>query len=412
MRAFNHRMYRWIKLVLPFALAACGGGGGGDGDPPAAGGGERGELVSSVEVVAATPAQVNAILDGLGTTLRARHDVRCHRLVYKTVDVAGSPIDVSGLLCMPIKAPGSPSPMLSFQHGTIFQDTEAPSRLSPGSAQIAIAVAGIGYLCAMPDYIGYADSTDRLHPYQHAATLAASTIDMIRAARRFSAQAGVAGNGQVFLAGYSEGGYATLAAQREIELHHAGEIALAASVPGAGAYDLTGEARRVSNSPTLSPTVVAFLLKAYDHYNNAVSRIRHYFQEPYASVIDSGFDGSQSGAQLDAQLTSVTADLFTPAFLDGFRNAGEPELAAYLAANDIYDWAPRVPTRLFHGQQDEVVSFANATTAAAAMAANGSTSVAIALCVPPNGAPATHGNCSGPYLLFAESFFRTLARDL
>ncbi len=79
---------------------------------------------------------------------------------------------------------------------------------------MGILLASIGYIAVLPDYIGYGDSTNELHPYVHAATLASATVDMNRAARKFLAGINRSTNGQFFLTGYSEGGYATLATQR------------------------------------------------------------------------------------------------------------------------------------------------------------------------------------------------------
>jgi hypothetical protein len=100
--------------------------------------------------------------------------------------------------------------VLSYQHGTIFQDSDAPSSFLTSAEGLAGAVfAAIGFIAVLPDYIGYGDSTALLHPYVHAATLASATVDMNRAARVFFKEPGINAvtNGQLFLAGYSEGGY-------------------------------------------------------------------------------------------------------------------------------------------------------------------------------------------------------------
>jgi pimeloyl-ACP methyl ester carboxylesterase len=84
---------------------------------------------------------------------------------------------------------------------------------------VSAVLAGLGYIAVLPDYIGYGDSTAKLHPYLHASTLASATVDMNRAARTFLAlpDINMARNGQFFLTGYSEGGYATLATQRPMQ---------------------------------------------------------------------------------------------------------------------------------------------------------------------------------------------------
>ena len=88
---------------------------------------------------------------------------------------------------------------------------------------------------------------------------------------------------------------------------------------------------------------------------------------------------------------------------------GETALKAHIAENDIYNWAPAVPTRLFQGVNDDVVPYANTTTAQAAMVSNGSTMVTVVNC---NAVPSTHDNCIEPFAIDVVTYFKTLATGL
>ena len=111
-------------------------------------------------------------------------------------------------------------------------------------------------------------------------------------------------------------------------------------------------------------------------------------------------------------LTSDPAALFNAQFLTDFRGSGETAVKAVIAENNIYDWAPQSPTRLFHGADDDIVPYANATTALSTMTANGATNVSLQPCDAGNGVPTTHVNCSLPYLLDVASYFGSLANGL
>jgi dipeptidyl aminopeptidase/acylaminoacyl peptidase len=170
------------------------------------------------------------------------------------------------VVAWPLKPPGAPSPMLSFQHGTRFTDSEAPSRNS-GSDPILLALAGIGYIVVITDYIGYVASANEVHPYLHAQGLAASIIDMVRASRQLLARHNIATNGQLFLTGYSEGGYATLAAQKEMEQNLPQEFPLTASMAAAGPYDMSATAQHfVGLATNPKPAITGFVFKAYDYW--------------------------------------------------------------------------------------------------------------------------------------------------
>jgi len=269
----------------------------------------------------------------------------------------------------------------------------------------------------LPDYIGYGDSANELHPYVHAATLASATVNMNRAARKFLADPKInrTTNGQFFLTGYSEGGYATLATQRFMQQNLAAEFTVAASEPGAGPYDMTGTTLTILSSPTLSqPAFAGFFLKAYDSIDNTPSQLTHYFSPTYANIVNTHFDGSFSRSEVSAALGGpgvVTTRLFNQAFLTSYLGPGETSLKAHIAENDIYNWAPAVPTHLFHSETDDTVPFANSTTARSKMISNGSSSTLVTLVTCSSGTlPGTHANCARPFALDMIAFFKTLLR--
>lgn len=370
-----------------------------------------GELVSFNPIVTFDAAQMNQQISAFGLTdITVSGTVSCYKLSYGTPNVSGKLITASGLVCLPSPKTGG-NPVLSYQHGTIFQDRDAPTSFATsGEAAVGIILAGLGYITVLPDYVGYGDSTNELHPYVHAATLASATINMNRAARKFLADPSInrTTNGQFFLTGYSEGGYATLAAQKLMEQSLASEFPITASEPGAGPYDLSGTTLSVLSSPTLlQPAFAGFLVKAYDTIYNTPSQLSHYFNATYASVVDTHFDGSFSRSQITQDLGGSgvpTNTLFNPAFVTSYLGAGETTLKNHIKENDIYDWAPKVPTRLFHSPNDDTVPFANTTTAETRMKANSSATVTVVDTCPV--VLEAHTGCAKPFALDMIAFFK------
>ena len=132
--------------------------------------------------------------------------------------------------------------MLSFHHGTITNRDDAPSNFSSSDYNSIsyAAMASVGFIGVIPDYLGFGSSSSILHPYYVEDLTASSIVDMLKAAAEFAQQKNLQFNGKLFLAGYSEGGYATMAAHKAIESDGLDGFNLIASFPGAGAYDLTG----------------------------------------------------------------------------------------------------------------------------------------------------------------------------
>lgn len=387
----GHRVLGVIFLLI--TLTACNSSDSG-GTPPPSGGGQRGDLVSAT---------------GTSTVPGGKYTVSLRKIVYKTVTPDGRLINASGMLAYPLKPAGASSPLLSFQHATVFKDEDAPSN-NPSTNQALLALAATGYIMAMADYTGYAESgNEEVHPFMIAEALAANVIDMLRASRQFLAANNIATNGQLFLTGYSEGGYATLAAQKEMEENLATEFSITASMPAAGPYDMSSTIEYMVGEPTNeNPQLLGFVFKAYDYWYD-LNRLDSIFQAPYANVVSTYYDGTRSASEVKAALTTNMADLFTTNFRSEFLGSGETTFKAYLSVNDIYNWAPRTPTRFFHGQEDTIVPYTNATTAVASMTAAGATDVSLVDCV---AVPRGHEECVPSYLIEVSDWFGSLANDL
>ncbi len=374
----------------------------------------RGNFVAYTSLSTVNTTQTNAVFQYLTTqgliNASASYDVKNYKIRYKTIDINGNLINASGLLSVPIKSGGSLSPIISYQHGTIFLNSHAPSNQHTAQSEPVLA-ASLGYIVSSPDYIGYGDSSKLMHPYSHSKTLASSSIDMLRAAKVFLEKEKILTNNQLFLMGYSEGGKATLAMQRVIETSLSNEFQLTASAPGAGNYDMTATANLVlSVTEMVYPAYVAWIIKAYNDIYN-INRLSDIIAPQYLDAVSNSFDGTKSGDDINAQLTTVISELIKPAFINEYIGNGAVKLKAAIADNNDYNWAPDVPTRLFHGLDDRVVHYFNSSDARDKMIQNGSTSVQLVDC--DVGVNATnHSNCYFPYLGYVYSFFSVYADNL
>ena len=399
--------YIWVKRVVVFFLilivVSCGGGDDNAPAPPAAD--QRGDLVSATLSNSYTQPSLVSLATLLNVfpanRVNLTYNVEVYELVYWTRDASGNLVQASGLISVPQKAAGTTTPLLSFQHGTVFHDSEAPTNNDYYDI-VSAMLASMDFIVTTPDYIGYGASATLLHPYLHAESTSKATVDLLRAAKQWLSQNNIAINDQLFLAGYSEGGYATLATHKTVQEQYSSEFTVTASSPGAGPYDLLTTANTYLSSTNLPyAPYIGFIFKAYDDVY-AYNRIGDIFQAAYVTPIDNYYYGAYTGAQIDAALTNVTANLFEATFLSNFLGAGETQIKADLMANNLYDWRPDAPVRLFHGMEDIDVPYANATTTVTTMQSNGATNVVLVDCPV---TPATHGNCANPYLEDMVNYF-------
>ncbi|GAB4395923.1 MAG: hypothetical protein OHK0053_07700 [Microscillaceae bacterium] len=306
--------------------------------------------------------------------LLATQGVRVLKLTYRTPNPEGQIIEVSGALILPEEG-NAPLPLMSVQHGTILFESEAPSnyQLSVEATFFGTLLGAAGYIAVVPDYIGYGASQNEPHPYEHRATLGRTCLDMLRAVREYAQQTQLVLDDRLFLAGYSEGGYATMCLHKLIEEAHPDEFSVTASAPGAGAYHKTAFSNYILTSQDNLVFINNYLwvLETYNRVYGFGLPWTYFLNSPYASQV------AQNGVWINTQYNPQL--LFTAQAREDLQNGTNPAFTAALADNDVYDWKPLAPLRMFHGTDDDFVPPFNAEDALAAMQARGATQVSLVL---------------------------------
>jgi pimeloyl-ACP methyl ester carboxylesterase/predicted secreted protein len=364
---------------------------------------ERGAVVD-VRLQASVPVEeVQSLLEQiqLPGLSEAQYGMAIWRVTYETVGIDGRPSTASGTIIVPEGAVG-PLPVVSDQHGT------QTARLSPEAPPMAneIYSAGLlfatqGYLVVGADYLGLGESSG-LHPYYHADSEASAALDMLRAARSAVLDLGVEFGDELFLTGYSQGAHVTMALHRAIEQGE--EFVVTASAPMAGAYDLDRVSVPMSiATPAVStPLYLTYAVLGLDQVYGFVDDWNEVFLDSYAETAFELFDGEHEAADIVAALPADPAQLFQPAFLADLA-AGIGGFAEALRANNVYDWAPFAPVRLYHGGADADVPFRNAEVASARMTELGADVQIVNV-----GDDLDHATASTPSYISAKAWFDSI----
>ena len=141
--------------------------------------------------------------------------IELFRVSYFIKDENDKSVMVSGLLAIPRnkKIKG----VVSYQHGTSSERSEAPSKPSQDEGLgMAAIFAGGGYLTLIPDYIGFGVSTE-VHTYLHAATTVNAVVDFLKIGSEICTSFTGKQTNNLFLVGISQGGHATAAVHRFLE---------------------------------------------------------------------------------------------------------------------------------------------------------------------------------------------------
>jgi dipeptidyl aminopeptidase/acylaminoacyl peptidase len=219
--------------------------------------------------------QALAIAKGYGNYVsQIKYDVSFYKVVYKTT-YKGKPTDASGLVVVPKNMTTTPS-LLSAQHGTMFLHSDAPSNF-PATFSGFDLFASAGFVTVIPDYLGFGVSANIVHPYYDAQLAGTTVVDMLKAAKYYLEKENVSISSRLFLLGYSEGGYVTMAAQKEIETHPEHNLTITAAAAGAGGYDLMGMLTTIAYYPYLCRTIFSCFLLAILQYHLRLETSLHRF---------------------------------------------------------------------------------------------------------------------------------------
>jgi pimeloyl-ACP methyl ester carboxylesterase len=356
-------------------------------------------LVSATSVLDRSSSEVRSLIGSADLDIdiaALKYDVEIFKITYKTT-LNGSEITASALVSLPQKAPAAP--IVSFQHGTIAAYSQAPTALQLYDPESVLysALASPGFISVAPDLIGFGSSKSVIHPYYVEEPTANAVRDAIRAARDLASDEGIAFNGKLFLAGYSQGGYATMATHKSIEANALEGITLTASFPSSGGYDIKAMQEYFWGVENYDqPFYLAFVAQAYKITLGWQQPLTDMFNEPYAGKIPSLLDGSKTNNEINDELTTKIADLVTADALAHFDTDTKYKyLIDAFEDNSLVDWTPTIPVHMYHGDADVTVPYQNSQITYDKLIANGTSTSVLTLTKLPG---ATHYTGVFPYL--------------
>ena len=378
----------------------------------------RGTLVANPPVVLAsfpTAADFNGALSATASgrgLLQLAGTPKCgvnfHYMEYNTVGGANEVTNATGGIMVPTGTDAACTgarPVLLYSHGTAVEKNINMASPAYGEAGLVAAMyAAQGFIVVTSNYAGYDASRLPYHPYLNAEQQSNDMIDALRAARTAFPKVGANDSGKLFLSGYSQGGYVSMATHRAMQNSFASEFKVTASGNMSGPYSLSktfaqGAAGGLGLGATyFAPLIYTSWQKAY---GNIYSTPSDLYEAAYATGIETLLPSATlnfttlittgklplktwadrplvtGNASLDALFAS---GIGTPNLLKtSYRNAvlASPTHPLTLAAakNDLLNWTPARPVAMCLGAQDPTVFGTNTSDAAAYFAGKGATSL-------------------------------------
>jgi pimeloyl-ACP methyl ester carboxylesterase len=279
---------------------------------------------------------------------------------YPSVDPFGNPCTLSGTITIDKSYDKPFKGILLYNHFTIYETTQAPSR---GAIEFPTGAALTHFIVVAPDYYGFGITENEPQAYCISRANGRAALDAYLAAKRLIEDLDVNKKEDFIIAGYSEGAQTTMGVLREISERHP-EVKVKRAFAGDGPYDINSMYGALTKGDTEMPSTVCNLLWAYNHFYGLGYDIHDYLKDPVASNFDEWFLSKKYKRKpLDEELikTKKTSDICTEAVLD----ANSPLSLRFKGAfgDDALTsgWTPRsdFDIMLYHDSKDDAVPVDN-----------------------------------------------------
>ena len=291
---------------------------------------------------------------GLPDDFEISYDIKIYSVDYKTTDPNGNEAIASGAIYIPMNTGKESLSLVSGQHGLTIQKSDVAS-LIPALGYLGVFGASIGYAVIQPDYLGLGNSDFPYYPVYQKSN-GKVLLDMVDGVKGFACENDIKLNDNLFLIGYSNGGYNSIAMHEELSSRPR-DFDIDASVVIAGYYDL--EREKDFKYPEVIETPAWAIYHSYvidKTYNlNIIDKI---IQKPYVDKLDDLFSGEYSATYIDQKLTRYTEQLFTHEFLNEYETLEIfDDYKKAINSNSLMNANIIGDIFLIHSKEDEVVPY-------------------------------------------------------
>lgn len=298
---------------------------------------------------------------------RPQQGVKLYKVTYNSVipEKGNQPVTAYGLVAIPDSVkPGAP--IISYQHGTIFERSWVPSN-PDGSIETQFMIsqfASQGYIVICADYFGTTAGSTVPNSYFVTQSTAQACLDMYRASLELLEQMSIT-PGKLFVNGWSQGGYSTIVFLRLLELNN---ISVAGASTASGPADPLLFVSQSLNNP--SPFAAAFnvaalsnLMLSLDAYNGLNGYFEQVIKPEYLALAQKLHRFEISYDSFYNAVPHRPDSVYREQFYADSRLANKP-FWKLLDAGAAYRWRMRTPLRAFYSLRDEAIPWQVARVAA------------------------------------------------
>jgi len=194
---------------------------------------------------------------------------------------------------------------------------------------------------------------------------------------------GVPLNNDLYISGYSEGGYTAMATAQSVEEGAIANVNLVGVVSMAGPHFIDGMGDEIIDTDYTMPfpALIAYLADSFAYYNDDIV-LSDIILEQDTTKYHALFDGSNSIVEVHAALgltandgysTYNVSSIFQESFINDYQENFNNSLKTHFAENKSYSdaWIPKTKINLIHCIDDEIVPFSMSENAYTELSARG-----------------------------------------
>lgn len=285
----------------------------------------------------------------------AKTGARLYRVTYPSVvpSRGNRPITTTGLVAVPEGASGT-LPLVSYQHGTVYGKEQVPSfpEQSPETQLMIAQFAGQGYALIGADYFGMGASKEP-EGYIVKSGHQQATYDMLTAGRAVLADLGVQAP-ELFIAGWSQGGFVTMAMLETLEMT---ETSVKAAATASAPTDMFAAFNGFLNFPRKNDaswigTLFILTSFSFENYYGLPGLARSVLREDIYDVARRAYLREPFKPE---DIPTDLKKIVRPEYYDT-RFFAESAYGRLARDAQVYRWVVQTPTRNYFGEADEAIS--------------------------------------------------------
>lgn len=291
--------------------------------------------------------------------LAPQNPVILYKVTYQSMipENSNKPTIATGLIALPFVSQKQ-LPMISYQHGTVFDKQMVPSipMKSEETMFMISQFAAQGYVLIAADYFGLGDVSTERNSYFVRHSTEQACLDLYKAALQVLEKENITKT-KFFINGWSQGGYNTMLFLRRLEKEN---IKVDAAFTAAGPADPLLAIKRgiFSPRPIDAPWVtgvISNMLISIETYNNYDGLAKQYINKDYYDLAVRFHKFEVTDKVFFGSIPLKIDSLFYPNFIEDAKTV-KGLFWQTLSESEAYKWQCRTPLRAYYGELDEVLS--------------------------------------------------------